>query len=357
MKNTILKENYKYYNLCKIISDNIGDRKLVLRWKDSEVEKEIYEMCGKCVDFYFSLDEYRCKESDTMHQSEIYGKSDQYYAVILLNWNQNDYAQMFEGGGYQEYRDFVFLTPNPKVIKSGTELKHYKDFFGNVFDTESPVNVRFKGKNAVVRVGKNVNLLNNLVIEVGDNSEIIIDDNVTILNPIIRVCNNAKLVISKNVSIGNFYLCINDFGYVSIGSGTTIQNGRLQTGRNKRVEIGKDCMFSWDIVMLPHDGHLIYDLHKQSFINNTIGEIEKSIIVGDHCWIGGESIIMPNTCIGTGSILGYRCLAKGKYPNNCIIVGQPGKIVKKDVAWMRRDVSYNDEDILIIDEAYRKLTQ
>lgn len=346
----------KYSNLCKIISKNIGNRKLILCGKNNEAEKEIYERCGICVEYYFTLDGSRSKEKNTICQSEIYGKSDQYYAVILLNWNQNDYSQMFKSG-YQEYQDFIFLSPNPKVIRSGTELKHYEDYYGNEFNTKSPVNVRFKGKNASVKIGENVNLLNNLVIEVGDNSEIIIDDNVTILNPIIRVCNNSKLVISKNVSIGNFYLCINDFGYVSIGSGTTIQNGRLQTGRNKRVEIGRDCMFSWDIVILPHDGHLIYDLKKQSFINNTIGEIEESIIIGDHCWIGGESIIMPNTCIGTGSILGYRCLAKGKYPNNCIIVGQPGKIVKKDVAWMRRDVSYNDEDILIIDEAYRKLTQ
>ena len=198
---------------------------------------------------------------------------------------------------------------------------------------------------------------NNLVIEASENSEIYIGDNVTIKHPIIRVGKCAKLHIDRCVSIGAFYLCINEFGTLKIGSGTTIQNGRLQTGRNRSVQIGKDCMFSWDIVISPHDGHLIYDLGNKTFINNTNGKLEESILIGDHCWIGGESIIMPNTVIGTGSVLGYRCMAKGDYPNNCVIVGQPGRIVRENVAWLRQAVSNDESDIFSIDEELRKFTQ
>ena len=90
--------NYNYQGICKIISENIGNRKLALRWKNSEIEKAIYEHCGLKADCYFSLDNKRCKEENTVHQSEILGKSDEYYAVILLNWNQDDYKQMFGGG-------------------------------------------------------------------------------------------------------------------------------------------------------------------------------------------------------------------------------------------------------------------
>lgn len=140
----------------------------------------------------------------------------------------------------------------------------------------------------------------------------------------------SRLNFSKLVNIGAFYLCINEYGTLKIGNRTTIQNGRHQTGRNRSVQIGKDCMFSWDIVILPHDGHLIYDLKKEVFINNTNGKCEESILIGDHCWIGGELVIVPNTVIGTGSVLGYRCMAKGKYPNNCMIVGQPGRVVRED---------------------------
>lgn len=65
---------------------------------------------------------------------------------------------------------------------------------------------------------------------------------------------------------------------------------------------------------------------------------------------------MPNTYIGSGAICGYRSLVKGKIPNNCIVVGSPAKIVRKDIAWSRENISYDDRDFLIIHELYRQYT-
>ena len=169
--------------------------------------------------------------------------------------------------------------------------------------------------------------------------------------------NETEFVVGKKVYVSGFNIFINSFSKVEIGNGCNFQTGKLRTGRNQKVVIGVECMFSWDIVLLAHDGHLIWDIGKEKFINNTVGDKRNSIVIGDHCWIGGETVIMPHTFIGSGSICGYRCMAKGKYPNNCIIVGQPGRVVKKDIAWMRRNVSYDDKDILLIDEQYRKFTE
>lgn len=346
----------KYANMCNIILKNIGDRKLALRWKSKDIEDAIYKNCGLKADIYFSMDKVKYGKDGTVYQSELYGKSDKYYAVILSPWNKNDYEQMLRGG-YNEYNDFIFTGPEPKIITSDSKLKHYEDRFGNILDAQSVANIRFKSQNANINIGKNVKFSTNLVIEAGENSKISIADNVVIKTPLIRVGKDANLKIESNVNIGGFYLCINELSSFQIGSHTTLQNGRLQTGRNKKIVIGNDCMFSWDIVILPHDGHLIWELDNQQFCNNTVGKQELSIEIGDHCWIGGESVIMPNTYIGSGSILGYRCMAKGKYPNNCIIVGQPGRVVKKNIAWMRRAVSYDDNDILLIDSQYRKATE
>ena len=356
MSGIITNENERIKNLCQIISRNIGNRKLAIRWKNKEVENTIFENCGIKADCYFSLDMKKCQQADTLHQSELYGKSDKYYAVILLNWNKTDYEQMFLGG-YKEYDDYVFFSQQASIIQGDDKLNHYEDFWGNILETKSKVNVKFLGKNSRVTIGEDVKLLNNLVIEASENSEIYIDNNVIIKHPLIRVGKYAKLHIGRSVNIGAFYLCINEYGTLKIGNRTTIQNGRLQTGRNRSVQIGKDCMFSWDIVILPHDGHLIYDLKKEVFINNTNGKCEESILIGDHCWIGGESVIMPNTVIGTGSVLGYRCMAKGKYPNNCVIVGQPGRVVREDIAWLRQAVSNDESDLFSIEEELRKFTQ
>ena len=55
-------------------------------------------------------------------------------------------------------------------------MKHYEDYFGNVLDADSPVSIRFKGRNAHVHIGKNVKIPNNLVIEISDNSLLYIGD-------------------------------------------------------------------------------------------------------------------------------------------------------------------------------------
>ena len=51
-----LNERNEYKYICSIISNNIGNRKLALRWKNRKVEEAIYKQCGLKVDKYFSLD-------------------------------------------------------------------------------------------------------------------------------------------------------------------------------------------------------------------------------------------------------------------------------------------------------------
>ena len=139
---------------------------------------------------------------------------------------------------------------------------------------------------------------------------------------------NSSLIIGENVKINGLNIFINSYSSVCIGDFTIMQTGKLRTGRNQEIIIGKDCMFSWDVVILAHDGHLIWTIDGKS-INNTSGERTKSIILGNHMWIGGETAILPNTKIGDGVICGYRSLVKGNYPNNCIVCGAPAKIIKK----------------------------
>lgn len=353
MKNQ--NESFEYKCICSIISNNIGNRKLALRWKNRRVEEAIYEQCGLKVDKYFSLDKSRCQEEDTIHQTELYGKSDEYYAVILLNWNLNDYKQMF--GGYEEYRDFIFLGPKPEIFTSGPDGKQYEDYFGNKLYTMSPISIRFRGYNASVHIGRNVKLPHNLVIDIRENCLLNIEDESIINTDQFKMGKGTTFSIGKKVSMYGLYIFINELSSVEIGSNCSFQTGKLRTGRNQRIVVGEDCMFSWDIVFLPHDGHLIYSIKEDCFINNTVGKRRDSIEIGSHCWIGGETVIMPNTYVGSGSVLGYRCMAKGKYPNNCVIVGQPGRVVRKDIAWMRSNVSYDPDDILLLDEKYRKITE
>lgn len=164
---------------------------------------------------------------------------------------------------------------------------------------------------------------------------------------------NSELIIGNNVKIYGLDIYINSYSKVYIGDYTTLQTGKLRTGRNQEIIIGKDCMFSWNITLLAHDGHLIWTTEGKCLNNTSNRRI--SIVLGDHVWVGGDTVILPTTKIGNGTICGYRSLIKGNYPNNCIICGSPAKIIKNNMAWSRQNYSL-DENKDFNEIKYRKKT-
>ena len=121
------------------------------------------------------------------------------------------------------------------------------------------------------------------------------------------------------------------------------------------VIIGDDCMFSWNITLRTSDGHSIFDVNTRKNINSTkeISEQQK-IIIGDHVWVGMETLILYNTVIGNGSVIGARSLVKGKIPNNCTAAGSPARVLRRNIAWARKNGSDN---ILDCGEEYINLTE
>lgn len=104
-----------------------------------------------------------------------------------------------------------------------------------------------------------------------------------------------------------------------------------------------------------NDGHDIFDVKTGKNTNASLEMSKrKKIIIGNHVWIGQDATVLYNTEIGDGSIVGTKSLVKSKFPNNCVIAGNPARLIKTDVAWSR---TYGEADIKVIDEKYVKLTE
>lgn len=100
---------------------------------------------------------------------------------------------------------------------------------------------------------------------------------------------------------------------------------------NTTVKFGNDCMLSDLISIWPSDTHTMTDL------DGKITNIGKSIKIGNHVWIGQGATILKNTTIASNCIVGTRSVVGGKYTkSNCVIAGNPAKIVKENVNWDRR---------------------
>lgn len=100
-------------------------------------------------------------------------------------------------------------------------------------------------------------------------------------------------------------------------------------GKNSVIHIGKNSLFSENINIWNTDHHPIYDLETNKRIND-----EQNIMIGDHVWLGKDVVILKNSIIPSGCVVGMRSLVNKAFPKeNCIIAGTPAKVVKENIRW------------------------
>lgn len=93
--------------------------------------------------------------------------------------------------------------------------------------------------------------------------------------------------------------------------------------------IGDRGIFSWGICIRNSDPHLIYECSTRTRINPT-----KSVYIGDHVWVGQDSLILKGTQIDSGSIIGGHSVVSGKrIPHNSTWAGNPVRQIKDDIFW------------------------
>ncbi len=93
------------------------------------------------------------------------------------------------------------------------------------------------------------------------------------------------------------------------------------------VLIGRDCVISFGCWLRTGDPHLIYDAQSMRRIN-----LSKSIYLGDHVWLGQGAVLLKNTRIGSGSIVGAMSVVPGKeLISNASYAGNPCRLVRTNI--------------------------
>lgn len=143
----------------------------------------------------------------------------------------------------------------------------------------------------------------------------------------------GKIIIKDNVKIGykigGFYK--NNFTEIQarykdskiiINDNTSINNACFLLSANF-IEIKQNCRIGSNVTMMDYEAHNINPNER-----NRLGEIGE-IIIGENVWIGNNVIILKNVYIGKNSVVAAGSIVlKGNYPNNCVIGGNPAKVVK-----------------------------
>lgn len=134
-----------------------------------------------------------------------------------------------------------------------------------------------------VELGNKVRIYPGLRLEtIGEDSSIIIEDNVAI-GQNFHIISKGKLIIKKNTTIsGNVFITNIDHDYKEI------------------------------------DKHIL----EQPYL-------VKDTIIGENCFIGYGVAIQAGTILGKQCIVGANSVVRGEFPDYCVIVGAPARIVKK----------------------------
>ena len=130
-------------------------------------------------------------------------------------------------------------------------------------------------------------------------------------------------------------------GKASIGHGSKISvRGHLYLGPDfnmtaestivcaKEIRFGRDCLLSWDILVMDTDEHPLYNKENER-INP-----DKAILVGDHVWIGCKCVLLKGAEVPSDTVVAACTLLTSSFAGeHQVIGGNPPSVLKRDIDW------------------------
>lgn len=106
-----------------------------------------------------------------------------------------------------------------------------------------------------------------------------------------------------------------------------------------KVVIGEYSAIAENVTICDNNNHPVNPLDRLIMRKTLPGSVERSwiysdnapIIIGTNCWIGSNSRICKGVTIGDGSVVAANSVVTKDVPANCIVAGNPAKVVKTDI--------------------------
>lgn len=158
----------------------------------------------------------------------------------------------------------------------------------------------------------------------------------------IVICRRMSILNPQNIMIGNkcyfgpgcrieAWTKYNNTRFnpeIIIGNDVRI-NSTCHIGAINHLEIGDCCLLGSHVMIIDH-----------SHGNNTAKELsvhpsdrelfsKGEVVIGDHCWICENVVILPGVHIGSGTTIGANAVVTHDIPSNCVAAGNPARVVKE----------------------------
>ncbi len=147
----------------------------------------------------------------------------------------------------------------------------------------------------------------------------------------INIMQGGKLIIKGMV------LCYQGSSLLVGPKALLVLNNYVTLGDNaeiickKKIVVGEHTGITWDCQVTDFGSHPIMNLNA-----GVVGDLYKSVIIGNYCWIGNRTTIMPGTVLPDRTIVASNSLLNKDYITNGIkpysmIGGIPAKMIREGV--------------------------
>ena len=163
--------------------------------------------------------------------------------------------------------------------------------------------------------------------------------------PVIFNKKGASLEIGKNVMVKSSFLS-NLVGlysrsiivtrapgaFIRIGDNVGISGATIYA--RKGITIGDNTCIGGNCKILDNDFHPLDAETRVRLLQDAHGGDSdlipaREICIGKNCFIGCNSLILKGTVLGDNCVVGAGAVVCGKYEDNCVIAGNPARVIRK----------------------------
>lgn len=135
----------------------------------------------------------------------------------------------------------------------------------------------------------------------------------------------------NNISIGNKVKIakrVSAFGSKNtpliIGKESYVGMNSILNGFAAELSIGENVSIAQNVNIMTDSGP-----NASEKLQRIFPVITGKVRIGNHCWIGASSIIMPNVTLGEYCVVAAGSFVKDSFPDYSIIGGTPAKLIRK----------------------------